>query len=195
MVPSAPMTIRVRAATTTDAEAIAAIYRPFVDGNATSFEREAPDATAMAERIERTICTHPWIVATENDAVAAYAYATPFRTRDAYRWCVETSVYVDRTRTGQGHGRRLMRVLLTLLDDLGFHEAVAGVTLPNPGSVRLHESLGFAEVGTFPRSGWKLDRWHDVGFWSRPIRHGAPQGEPLAWPTHPAADGRSIDAE
>lgn len=189
------MTIRVRAATTADAEGVAAIYRPFVAEDATSFELAAPDACAMADRIERTIRTHPWIVATEDDAVVGYAYATPFRAREAYRWCVETSVYVDRTRTGQGHGRRLMTVLISLLDDLGFHEAVAGVTLPNAASVRLHESLGFAEVGVFPRSGWKFGRWHDVGFWSRSVREGTPGGEPTAWRAHPAADGRPIDVE
>ena len=190
----APM---IRAATTDDAARMAEIYRPFVEGDSTSFETTPPDAAEMAHRLERTTATHPWIVLVDDDtgAVVAYAYAIPFRTRAAYRWCVETSVYVDREHARRGHGRRLMTVLLELLDELGYHEAVAGVTLPNPPSVSLHEALGFVEVGSFPRSGWKLGRWHDVGFWSRSIRHGDPDDEPVAWPSHAASGGDPIDAD
>ena len=193
MVPSCPM---IRAATTADAARIAEIYRPFVDGDSTSFELVAPDEGEMAGRIERITRNLPWLVhLAEDGEVTGYAYATPFRSRAAYRWCMETSVYVDRARSGRGIGRSLMLVLMRILEELGHHELVAGVTLPNPASVRLHETLGFERVGILPRSGWKNGAWHDVGFWSRSIRTGPPESDPRAWPTHPAAAGGDIPVD
>ena len=191
MVPLPPM---IRAATVADAPRIAEIYRPFVEGDTTSFEMVAPDAAEIAARVERTTAVHPWIVhVSENDSkVTGYAYAVPFRTRAAYRWCVESSVYVDPAWSGRGIGRSLMEVLIHLLTDLGLHEVVAGVTLPNPASERLHERLGFEPVGVFPRSGWKDGAWHDVGFWTRSLRQGPPEADPRPWPSHPAAAGGPI---
>lgn len=184
----------IRAATIADAPRIAEIYRPFVEGDTTSFEMVAPDAAEIATRVERTTAVHPWIVhVSENDSkVTGYAYAVPFRTRAAYRWCVESSVYVDPAWSGRGIGRSLMEVLIHLLTDLGLHEVVAGVTLPNPASERLHERLGFEPVGVFPRSGWKDGAWHDVGFWTRSLRQGPPEADPRPWPSHPAAAGGPI---
>ncbi|MEE2971716.1 MAG: GNAT family N-acetyltransferase [Planctomycetota bacterium] len=187
----------IRAATIADAPRIAEIYRPFVEGGTTSFELAAPDPREIAARLERTTAVHPWIVyeeVAESDAsiVTGYAYAVPFRARAAYRWCVESSVYVDPAWGGRSIGRSLMEVLMRLLADLGLHEVVAGVTLPNPASVRLHEKLGFEPVGVFPRSGWKDGDWHDVGFWTRSLRSGPPEADPRPWPSHPAAAGGPI---
>ena len=192
-----PLPRMIRAATIADAPRIAEIYRPFVEGDTTSFELVAPDAAEIAARLEQTTAVHPWIVHEEvagngGTTLTGYAYAVPFRARAAYRWCVESSVYVDPAWSGRGIGRSLMEVLMRLLTDLGLHEVVAGVTLPNAASVRLHETLGFDAVGVFPRSGWKDGGWHDVGFWPRPLRQGPPEADPRPWPSHPAATGDPI---
>lgn len=194
MVHSVTMSDRIRAVKLDDARRIAEIYRPFVEERTTSFELVPPDAEEMERRIARVIETHPWIVhETADGTVAGYAYAVPFRSRAAYRWCAESSVYLDPAWNGRGIGRGLMETLVRLLRDLGFHEVVAGVTLPNPASVRLHESIGFDPVGVFPRSGWKNGNWHDVGFWTRPIRTGPPGSEPAPWPTHAGFSAPTIE--
>ncbi|MGH2693838.1 MAG: GNAT family N-acetyltransferase [Actinomycetota bacterium] len=155
---------RIRAATSDDAAAIAAIYAPYVTGSAASFEIEPPTAAAMAERIKRLIPTHPWIVA-ESDRVVGYAYAAPFHHRPAYAPSVEVSVYVaDGARSG-GIGGALLGALLRELDELGFANVLAGVALPNDASVRLFEKAGFEHVGTYRKIGHKLGAWHDVGWW------------------------------
>ena len=152
---------RVRPATSADAVACAAIYRPSVEGSAVSFESLAPSPEEMAARIS---AAHRWLVAEAEDEVLGYAYAAPWRSRDAYGRTCEVSVYVAADRGGRGIGTLLYGALLPVLARDGFHQAVAGMTLPNPGSVRLHESVGFRHVGVFSEVGWKGGRWHDVGW-------------------------------
>lgn len=168
MVPFAPMTIRVRAATAADAEAIAAIYRPFVVENSISFELDPPDAAEIADRIERISATHPWLVASDDaDRVLGYAYGTVFRTREAYRHTVETAIYLHPDARGTGLADRLGTALHDDLQARGFHTAVAVITLPNPASVAYHERLGYRPAGVLPEVGRKFDAWHAVGLWTR----------------------------
>jgi L-amino acid N-acyltransferase YncA len=155
---------RVRAATSDDATAIAAIYAPYVTGTATSFETDPPTAEAMAERIERHAPTHPWLVA-ESTRVLGYAYAAPFHHRPAYAPSVEVSVYVADGARGRGIGKELLEALVRELRERGFVNALAGVALPNDASVRLFEWAGFEHVGTYEKIGLKLGAWHDVGWW------------------------------
>ncbi|MEL6110275.1 MAG: N-acetyltransferase family protein, partial [Planctomycetota bacterium] len=112
------------------------------------------------------------VVADEGDHLSGYAYAIQFRSREAYRHSVETTVYVDPAHQRQGVGRHLMMSLLERLSNQGHHLALALATLPNPGSVGLHESLGFTKVGVIPEVGYKLDQWHDVGIWSLKLKGG-----------------------
>ena len=165
--------MKLRLATAGDAAAIAAIYAPYVTASAISFEMEPPDAAAMATRIESAGGLYPWIAACDDDgddgAVRGYAYASAFRLRRAYRFAVETTVYVDRDAQGRGIGRPLYATLLETLEAQGFAQAIGAVTLPNPASVRLHESLGFARAGSYEKVGFKLGQWHSVGLWQRPL--------------------------
>ena len=158
-----------------DAASCAAIYAPFVEASAVSFEERAPTAEEMAERIAAHRSTHPWLVAERGGEVAGYAYATPHRTRSAYRWAVEVSVYVGAGHQRQGHGRELYTALFDDLRGRGYRVACAGITLPNEASIALHEGLGFVAVGTYRRIGWKLGAWHDVGWWQLAL---APPGPP-----------------
>lgn len=157
----------VRRATTRDGAACAAIYAPYVVETAISFELEPPDAEEMGRRIDAALLDHDWLVVDEDGEVTAYAYAGPHKTRGAYRWTCELSVYVHRERCGDGLGRLLYRALLERLAARGYRTATAGMTLPNEASVALHRSLGFEPVGVFRSVGFKLGRWHDVAYVQR----------------------------
>jgi phosphinothricin acetyltransferase len=148
-----------------DAAACAAIYAPHVEEGVTSFEEQGPDGAEMEDRIRRFTATHPWLVAEAEGRVAGFAYACRHRSRAAYRWSVDVSVYVAADRQRQGHGRRLYEELLDDLRDRRFHIACAGITLPNEASVALHEGLGFEPVGVYREIGWKEGAWRDVGWW------------------------------
>jgi phosphinothricin acetyltransferase len=152
-----------------DAAACAAIYAPFVSGSAVSFEEEPPGEDEMRERIG---AARSWLVAERDGAVAGFAYATPYRARPAYRWAVETSVYVSAAGHGRGTGRALYEALLAELESRGFRAACAAIALPNPPSVALHEAVGFAPVGIFRDIGFKAGAWRDVGWWQRPLGSG-----------------------
>ncbi len=160
---TSPLTIR-DADPDRDAAACAAIYAPHVEDNPISFEERAPDSAEMATRIHRIQATHPWLVAVRGGEALGYAYACPHRQRSAYRWSVDVSVYVAAGKVGEGIGRALYTALFERLRAQRFRMAYAGITLPNPASVALHESLGFQHVGTMREVGWKLGAWRDVGW-------------------------------
>jgi phosphinothricin acetyltransferase len=157
----------VRPAGPGDAAACAAIYAPFVTGSWVSFELDPPSADDMARRIARYGASHGWLVAELGGAVAGYAYGSPHRDRAAYASSCDVAVYVDPAHARQGIGRALYSELLSLLAAKGFHAAFAGIALPNPGSVGLHEAMGFTPVGIYREVGWKLGGWRDVGWWQR----------------------------
>lgn len=160
----------IRLATADDAAAIAAIYRPIVQTTSISFEIEAPDDEEMRRRISASLPSFPWLVI-ELPEIAGYAYALPYRTRASYRWSVETSVYVHERFRGRGVGQALYAALFSILSAQGFVTAYAGIALPNVASVALHERTGFERIGVHHRAGYKLGKWHDVGWWERPIRY------------------------
>ncbi len=162
--------MRIRAATADDAAAIAAIYAPYVIGSVISFETEAPDAAEIARRMAGDLAFYPWLVACDaDDAVLGYAYATAFRSRPAYRFSVETTVYVADGAQRQGVGSRLYRTLLPVLEAQGYAQAIAAITLPNHASVMLHERLGFRQVGVYDKVGFKFREWRSVGLWQRAL--------------------------
>jgi L-amino acid N-acyltransferase YncA len=157
-----PPAVVVRLATPADGTACAAIYAPYVTDTAISFEFDPPGGDEMALRIGRTLERTPWVVVEFDGEVRGYAYGTRHRERAAYDWTVETAVYVDRDFTRLGLGRMAMSAVLAILRLQGAHLAVAGITPPNPGSVGLHEALGFSRIGLFEAIGWKRGVWHGV---------------------------------
>jgi phosphinothricin acetyltransferase len=160
----------IRLATPDDAEAIVAIYAPYCEGSAVSFEQSAPTPEEMARRIVTVITQRPWIVLEDNGGVVGYAYAAPHHERWAYRWSVNTAIYISPSHQRRGAGRALYRTLFDLLRQLGYCNAVAGITLPNPASVRLHEAMGFTLVGVYRDIGHKLGAWRDVAWYQAPIQ-------------------------
>jgi L-amino acid N-acyltransferase YncA len=147
-----------------DAARCAEILAPYADGPETFLDR-APSTAEMRTAIGQLTETHPWVVAERDELVVGYAYAGPHRTRPAYRWAAEVSVYVDRVFVRQGVGRALYEELLVRLRRQRLHVAVAGISLPSPGSVALHEAVGFTPVGVFRDIGWKAGAGRSVGWW------------------------------
>ena len=127
---------------------------------------------------QRTQEHYPWLVATECDNVLAFANASPYKARAAYRWTAEVSVYVSPEHQGKGIGRTLQSALIPILEAQGYRTLVAAIALPNAPSVRLHESLGFTHWGTLERAGWKFGTWHDVGYWRRTVTGGMDDTHP-----------------
>ena len=161
--------MKIRRATADDAAAIASIYAPYVRASVVSFETEAPDEAEMRSRIEALGDLYPWLAACEEGQILGYAYGCAFRTRPAYRFSVETTVYVADGAHRRGIGRALYRALLAVLEAQGFTQAIGAITIPNAASIALHESLGFVRAGTYEKVGFKLGEWRSVGLWQRAL--------------------------
>jgi phosphinothricin acetyltransferase len=173
--------MKVRDASELDAEACAAIYAPYVTGTAITFEYEPPTPADMAGRIGNALRTHAWVVLEDDDGrVVGYAYGGPFKTRQAYRWSCEVSVYLEPGLRRCGGGRALYEALFERLAERGYRTAAAGMTLPNDASEGLHRAMGFEPVGVYRRIGWKNGAWHDVAWVQREIAPGEdPPVEPV----------------
>jgi L-amino acid N-acyltransferase YncA len=174
-----------------DAAACAAIYAPYVRDTPISLEEEPPTTREIAERIELTTLTHPWLVAENDVELIGYAYATRHRERACYRWATDVTVYVAPQSQRRGVGRTLYETLFKALADQGFRIACAGITLPNQASVGLHESLGFQPVGVYRNIGWKMGAWHDVGWWQLELGPGPRPGPGTGAAASDAGDGSS----
>lgn len=156
----------IRPVKLSDAEAIASIYNPFITDTVITFEYDPVSKEEIASRIQKVLeGGHPYLVAEEDGKVVGYSYASQWRTRAAYRYTVESAVYLDPAYKGKGLGSTLYQALLDELKLRGTHVVLGGITLPNPASVALHEKLGFVKVAEHHEVGFKFDRWLDVGFW------------------------------
>lgn len=154
-----------------DAEALLAIYAPYVTDTAVSFETEPPTTAEFRRRIETISARYPYIKAVEGGEILGYAYAGAFKSRRAYDWSVETSIYVRADRRRVGVGRALYAALETSLRRMGILNMNACIAAPHTAegdarlpwdSVRFHERLGFRLVGTFRCSGSKFGAWYDM---------------------------------
>ena len=162
-----PPTIRL--ATPDDAEQAQAIYAPYCS-TPISFEMGPPSVEEMRGRLTKVLGQYPWLLCQDGGEVLGYAYATQHRERAAYRWSVDTTVYVRQGGQRRGVGRALYTSLLAVLSLQGYVNAYAGVTLPNPASVGLHEAVGFQQVGVYRQVGFKCGAWHDVAWFQRPLQ-------------------------
>jgi phosphinothricin acetyltransferase len=162
--------VGIRFAEELDAAAIQAIYAPYCESSAVSFETKAPSLEEIVQRIHKISGQFPWIVGERDRRVIGYAYGSRHSERAAYQWSVDATVYVSPSAQRTGLGRALYTSLFRILALQGYYKAYAGITLPNSASVGLHEAMGFKPVGVYRGVGYKLGRWHDVGWWELSLR-------------------------
>ena len=168
------MKATIRLANESDALKMLAIYAPVVQETSISFEIEPPSETEFQGRIKNYQQQMPWLVCQINGELLGYAYATPYRTRAAYQWSVESSVYVNVEHRRKGVAKALYSSLFQLLQLQGFYNVFAAIALPNPASVAVHEAVGFSPIGIFYRVGYKFSEWHDVGWWQLSLQQEQP---------------------
>lgn len=149
-----------------DAKDMLNIYRPIVMETATSFETNVPSEVDFKGRIATYSARSPWLVAEYENKVIGYAYATNHRSRQAYQWNQEVTVYVHPDHRKQGVAKSLYTKLLEMLAAMGFSMALAIITLPNEASISFHKQLGFNHIGDMKHIGYKLGRWHDTSWWN-----------------------------
>lgn len=167
--------MQLRVATPDDAAAIVAIYNHYVLNTCISFEEQAVGAPEMAQRIADILSVGlPWLVLEDAGVVLGYAYASKWRVRHAYRYAVESSVYLAPEVGGKGHGSVLYAALLERLTASGLHLVIGGIALPNPASIALHEKMGFEKVAQFREVGYKYGQWLDVGYWQKVLTPDSP---------------------
>jgi L-amino acid N-acyltransferase YncA len=160
----------IRSATSSDAEAIARIYNHHISNTIVTFEEEPIASSEIVARIvEVTSASLPWIVLEQDGQIAGYAYASKWKGRCAYRFSVESTIYLAQEATGRGLGTKLYERLLSLLEERRMHVVIGGIALPNAASVALHEKLGFEKVAHFKEVGFKFNQWIDVGYWQRTL--------------------------
>lgn len=156
----------IRPVQLSDGDQIAEIYDYYVTDTIITFEEDRVSGADFIIRIQKALdAGMPWLVAEVEGQIVGYAYAGQWRGRVAYRYTVESAVYVARDKTGEGIGSSLYRALLDELEKLEMHCVLGGIALPNPASVQLHQRLGFEKVAHHREVGRKFDRWIDVGFW------------------------------
>ncbi|WIM87804.1 N-acetyltransferase family protein [Candidatus Mycobacterium wuenschmannii] len=157
--------VRIRSATEDDLVRVRDILNHYIEHSVFNFRTEPQSLDEVRALWTLRHQRFPWLVAVADERVIGFAYAGPYNERAAYRWTVESTVYVDSSAHRRGAGDALYAELLNRLRDSGFHSAVALIALPNDPSVRLHERHGFEFVGRVREAGFKHDAWHDVGYW------------------------------
>ena len=155
----------IRLASSNDADSLLHIYSPFILNSGITQETNMPSLTEFKSRIENTLTERPWLVAEINGTIAGYAYAGKHRERKGYQWCIEPSVYLHADFYGRNLALALYTALFDVLKIQGYVNAYAVITLPNMNSVSFHEKFGFRYLTTYKKIGYKLDQWHDVGWW------------------------------
>ena len=158
--------INIRPISEKDSERVTEIYNHYIRSTTATFEEDEITVAAINQRIEKVHSAGlPWLVITVDEQVMGFAYAGQWHNRSAYRFSVETTIYLDHTRHGKGFGVRLYKALLDQLKPLGIKTAIGCVTLPNKASAALHNKIGMEQVAHFKKVGFKFDQWLDVGYW------------------------------
>lgn len=172
------MSADIRLATCADADDILDIYEPIVRDTHVSFEMSVPDEAEIADRISKTLRQYPWLICEIDGQLAGYAYGSAFRSRSAYQWTAETTVYIHPNYQRRGVARALYCSLIAILCEQGYRNAIGVIALPNEGSIRAHEAVGFRKIGTITNAGYKNGAWRDTGWWQLELR-------PLSASPHP----------
>ena len=178
--------VHIRFATVHDAPELLAIYAPYVEDTAITFETTTPTLEEFAGRIERTLERYPYLVAERDGQIVGYAYAGPFKTRAAYDWSIETSIYVRRDARRTGAGRKLYDTLERVLRAQGIVNMNACIAYADRedeylqrDSVTFHERLGYRLVGEFHDVAHKFGRWYSIIWMEKAIAEHLPDQPPV----------------
>ncbi|MGG7517005.1 N-acetyltransferase family protein [Allorhizobium undicola] len=167
------MPVQIRPAQALDIPAITAIYAEAVTGGTACYELDPPDEAEMSRRMAAILQGgFPYLVAEEEGQVLGYAYASFFRTRPAYRFLVEDSIYLGKEAQGKGIGKLLLSTLIDRCTMLGYRQMIAVIGGASPASIRLHRALNFEHSGGINGSGFKFGQWLDTVFMQRPLGEG-----------------------
>lgn len=161
---------KIRLATEDDSDSILQIYTPYITNTAITFEYQVPTIMEFRERMANIQKNYPWLVCEISNHIVGYAYASRFREREAYKWSVDFSVYINQDYHRKNIGKALYFALFELLKLQGYYNAYAGVTLPNIKSENFHEAFGFKSIGVYHKVGYKFDSWHDVKWYELKIK-------------------------
>lgn len=160
-----------------DANSLCAVYNHYVNETIITFEEQSVSIMEMQNRIVDVAASLPWLVFETDNQIIGYAYASKWKSRCAYRYSVESTIYLSPEAIGRGVGFQLYQKLIDTLKMKDIHSVIGGIALPNPVSIALHEKLGFKKVAHFIEVGWKFNQWIDVGYWELIIptaEHGGP---------------------
>lgn len=155
----------IRSIKPADINQIKDIYNYYVLNSIITFEEEPVSAEKMSNSLKTTIPDVPCIVFEENQKILGYAYAGVWKARSGYRYTAELSVYLIPDALNKGIGTLFYNELIDKLKKMNFHAIIGGITLPNDGSVALHEKFGFEKVAHYKETGFKFNQWIDVGYW------------------------------
>jgi L-amino acid N-acyltransferase YncA len=168
----------IRLVTENDAPDVLNIYEPYVLNTIISFEYEPPSLEEYKQRIKTTTSEFPWLVCLQNNIVAGFAYAGKHRYRSAYQWSPESTVYMSPEFHRRGIARILYETLFDTLQLQGYYNVFAGVGLPNEKSTAFHAAMGFEEIGTFKKIGYKMGNWHDTKWFQLKLQEYIPNPLP-----------------
>lgn len=176
----------IRPASPADAEALLSIYAPYVRDSAVSFEYEVPGLEAFRARIRQTLARYPWLAAETDGKIAGYAYTGPFKSRAAYDWAVETTIYLRPDRRRQGVGRRLYQALEAVSRAQNVQNLNACIACPEGedpyltrDSIAFHTHMGYRLVGEFHKCGYKFGTWYHMAWMEKHIGDHPPQPDPF----------------
>lgn len=160
--------LHIREVQLSDSAAIASIYNHYINHSVATFEEAALSLDEVSNRIQQITSEYPWLVAELDDEIVGYAYANQWKSRSAYRYTAETSIYLDPNLCSKGIGFALYSALIEKIEnETNLVNLIGGISLPNESSIRLHEKLGFKKLGQFHRVGLKFNQWVDVGYWEK----------------------------
>lgn len=155
----------IRNVTLSDAQQICRIYNYYITETVITFEEDSLEVSEMERRIREISKVHPWIVYEEEGVILGYAYAHTWRNRSAFRYSLESTVYLDPKATGKGIGSKLYVELIDILKEQGYRVLIGVLTLPNDASRKLHEKFAFQKVAHYSEVGFKFGKWIDIGSW------------------------------
>ncbi len=155
----------IRTVKNNDIQQICDIYNYYIENTIITFEEKPVSQKEMKNRVIEITSSFPWLVYEEAGQVIGYAYASKWKGRCAYRFSIESTVYIKKDAQGKGFGTKLYKILLAELKKVDIHAVIGGIALPNEKSQGIHKKLGFKKVAHFSEVGYKFDKWIDVEYW------------------------------